>query len=102
MEEGTFYGLTMKTPVIYAEIQVLLMNLIAGGGSIHVVSKSLAGKLRHQDCKMWRHQDLLETKTKTPPSEMSWHQDRDTSLAGEELRPMLCKDFKMWWRHWQD
>ena len=45
MEEGTFYGLTMKTPVIYAEIQVLLMNLIAGGGSIHVVSKSLAGKL---------------------------------------------------------
>ena len=26
MEEGTFYGLTMKTPVIYAEIQVLLMN----------------------------------------------------------------------------
>ena len=25
MEEGTFYGLTMKTPVIYAEIQVLLM-----------------------------------------------------------------------------
>ena len=26
MEEGTFYGLTMKTPVIYAEIQVLLMH----------------------------------------------------------------------------
>ena len=26
MEEGTFYGLTMKTPVIYAEIQVLLMT----------------------------------------------------------------------------
>ena len=26
MEEGTFYGLTMKTPVIYAEIQVLLMS----------------------------------------------------------------------------
>ena len=26
MEEGTFYGLTMKTPVIYAEIQVLLMK----------------------------------------------------------------------------
>ena len=25
MGKGTFYGLSMKTPVIYAEIQVLLM-----------------------------------------------------------------------------
>ena len=26
MGKGTFYGLSMKTPVIYAEIQVLLMQ----------------------------------------------------------------------------
>ena len=26
MGKGTFYGLSMKTPVIYAEIQVLLMH----------------------------------------------------------------------------
>ena len=32
MEEGTFYGLTMKTPVIYAEIQVLLMMGMYGFG----------------------------------------------------------------------
>ena len=32
MEEGTFYGLTMKTPVIYAEIQVLLMFSILDAG----------------------------------------------------------------------
>ena len=36
MEEGTFYGLTMKTPVIYAEIQVLLMlpELLLTSGQI--------------------------------------------------------------------
>ena len=78
------------------------LTLIAGGGSIHVTSKSLAGELRHQDREMWWCQDLLETKTKIPPSRTSWHQDRDTSLAGEELKPMLWEDFKMWWRHWQD
>ena len=33
MEEGTFYGLTMKTPVIYAEIQVLLMFIISTDSS---------------------------------------------------------------------
>ena len=49
-----------------------------------MTSKSLAGKLQHQDCKVWQHQDLLKTKTKIPPSEMSWYQDRDTSPAGEE------------------
>ena len=27
MGKGTFYGLSMKTPVIYAEIQVLLMYI---------------------------------------------------------------------------
>ena len=38
MGKGTFYGLSMKTPVIYAEIQVLLMKLKAPGpqGSIAI------------------------------------------------------------------
>ena len=49
-----------------------------------MTSKSLAGKLQHQDREMWWCQDLLKTKTKIPPSEVSWYQDQDTSLAGEE------------------
>ena len=32
MGKGTFYGLSMKTPVIYAEIQVLLMYAELGMG----------------------------------------------------------------------